>query len=108
LVLSYPEPPLSDGPVVLRRWTEGDLGCVEEASRDPDIPEGTTVPATFTPAEGHAWIERQWGRVDKGEGLSLAIAVAASGEALGAVVLMLRRQPLTAAHRPDRVVTPRH
>lgn len=94
-LLSYPDPPLTDGAVVLRRWAEGDIGCVEEASRDPRIPEGTTVPAIFTVAEGLAWIERQWGRADNGEGLSLAITDASSGEALGAVVLMFRRQPGT-------------
>jgi hypothetical protein len=93
--LSYPDPPLTDGAVMLRRWAESDLGCVEEASRDPHIPEGTTVPARFTAAEGLAWIERQWGRADNGEGLSLAITEAGSDEALGAVVLMFRRQPAT-------------
>jgi len=93
--LSYPDPPLTDGTVVLRRWAEGDIGCVEEASRDPHIPEGTTVPAIFTVAEGLAWIERQWGRADNGEGLSLAIADASSGEALGVVALLFRRQPGT-------------
>jgi [ribosomal protein S5]-alanine N-acetyltransferase len=95
-LLSYPDPPLTDGVLVLRRWTESDIGCVEEASRDPDIPSGTTVPASFTPAEGLAWIERQWGRADKGEGLSLAIADAGSSEALGNINLLFRRQPLTA------------
>ena len=94
-LLSYPDPPLTDGTIVLRRWEEGDIGCVEEASSDPRIPEGTTVPATFTPAEGLAWIERQWGRADNGEGLSLAVAHAGSGEAVGLVVLLLRRQPAT-------------
>jgi RimJ/RimL family protein N-acetyltransferase len=93
--LSYPDPPLTDGTVLLRRWGESDIGSVEEASRDPRIPEGTTVPATFTEAEGLAWIERQWGRADKGEGLSLAIADASSGEALGVVVLLFRRRPGT-------------
>jgi len=88
---SYPDPPLTDGTVLLRRWARSDIGCVEEASRDPRIPEGTTVPARFTVAEGAAWIERQWGRAESGEGLSLAIADAGSGEALGAVVQMLRR-----------------
>jgi [ribosomal protein S5]-alanine N-acetyltransferase len=95
VLLSYPDPPLTDGAVVLRRWAESDIGCVEEASRDPRIPEGTTVPASFTVADGLAWIERQWGRADNGEGLSLAIADAGSGEALGAVVLLFRRQPGT-------------
>jgi ribosomal-protein-alanine N-acetyltransferase len=70
----------------------GDLPCVEDASRDPDIPNGTTVPRTFTPAEGSAWIERQWGRLEHGQGISLAVADAGSGEALGAAVLMVRAQ----------------
>lgn len=94
-LLAYPDPPLTDGTVVLRRWEESDIGCVEEASSDPRIPEGTTVPATFTVVDGLAWIERQWGRADNGEGLSQAIADAGSREALGAVVLMFRRQPGT-------------
>jgi ribosomal-protein-alanine N-acetyltransferase len=94
-LLSYPDPPLTDGTVVLRRWAASDIGCVEEASRDPRIPEGTTVPAKFTVADGLAWIERQWGRAENGEGLSLAIADAGSGEAVGVVVLLFRRQPGT-------------
>jgi len=93
--LSYPAPSLTDGVVLLRRWADSDIGCVEEASLDPDIPEGTTVPAQFTPAEGLAWIERQWGRADNGEGLSLAITDADSTEALGAIVLLFRPQPGT-------------
>ena len=90
-LLAYPDPSLTDGVVVLRRWARDDLGCVEEATQDPDIPKGTTVPATFTPAEGLAWIERQWSRHDDGTGLSQAIADAASNEALGAGVLMARQ-----------------
>jgi RimJ/RimL family protein N-acetyltransferase len=90
-LLSYPEPPLTDGVVALRRWAQDDLACVEEATEDPDIPRGTTVPAVFTPAEGLAWIERQWSRHDEGTGLSQAIADAASNEALGAAVLMARK-----------------
>jgi RimJ/RimL family protein N-acetyltransferase len=93
LPLPYPDPPLADGVVLLRRWTLGDLDCVERASRDARIPEGTTVPARYDDAEGRAWIERQWSRAESGEGLSLAVADAATGEALGAAVLMLRPQP---------------
>ena len=96
-MLAYPDPPLTDGTVLLRRWREDDLGCVEEGSRDPEIPQGTTVPATFTPAEGRAWIERQWGRHQKGEGLSLAIARADSGDALGNINLLFRQQERSAA-----------
>ena len=74
-LLGYPDPPLTDGVVVLRRWARDDLGCVEEATHDPDIPRGTTVPATFAPAEALAWIERQWSRHDEGTGLSIVRAL---------------------------------
>jgi [ribosomal protein S5]-alanine N-acetyltransferase len=94
--LFYPEPPLRDEMIVLRRWEESDLTCVREASLDPYICEITSVPATFTVAEGLAWIDRQWRRLDNGEGLSQAIADVDSGEAVGAVVLMLQKQPQTA------------
>jgi RimJ/RimL family protein N-acetyltransferase len=93
-LLPYPDPPLTDGTVVLRRWTEHDLGCVEDASREGRIPQGTTVPVNYTVAEGLAWIERNLARAHNGTGLSQAIADAASNEALRAVVLM-SRQPGT-------------
>lgn len=50
-LLCYPEPALTDGVVLLRRWAESDIRCVQTASRDPSIARGTTVPATFTDAE---------------------------------------------------------
>ena len=65
-LIAYPDPPLADGIVALRRWTPDDLDCVEEATQDPAIPKGTTVPAVFTRAEGLAWIERQWLRQGQG------------------------------------------
>jgi ribosomal-protein-alanine N-acetyltransferase len=94
-LLPYPDPPLTDGVVMLRCWSERDLGCVEQAAHDPQIPEGTTVPESFSVAEGLGWIERQWGRADNGEGLSLAIADVPSDTAVGAVVLLFRAQPGT-------------
>ena len=96
-MLSYPHPPLTDGVVVLRTWADNDLACVEEASRDPVIPAGTTVPARYTEEEGRAWIERQWGRAANDEGLSLAVAELGSNEALGNINLLFRRQPDTVA-----------
>jgi [ribosomal protein S5]-alanine N-acetyltransferase len=95
--LHHPREDLTDGVVLLRQWSEADLGCVREASTDPRIPEWTTVPAAFTVEEGLAFIRRQWGRADSGEGLSFALADAATGEAMGLVVLMLEpRRPCVA------------
>jgi ribosomal-protein-alanine N-acetyltransferase len=92
VALTYPDPPLSDGTVRMRPWTEDDLGCVREAATDPRIPAGTTVPAVFTAAAGRAFVARQGSRVAQGEGVSLAVADGATDEALGLAVLMLRPQ----------------
>ncbi len=76
--LHYPAPDLTEGLTHLRRWTLNDVACIEEASADPRIPEGTTVPAVYEPEGGRAFIERQWSRLNNGEGLSLAIASSVS------------------------------
>ena len=90
--LRYPSPELSDGPTHLRQWSLDDIACIAEASTDSRIPEGTTVPATYSPDAGRAFIERQWSRFDNGEGLSLAISSSVTGTAIGLIVLTLRPQ----------------
>lgn len=91
IALDYPDPELRSALVHLRKWTFDDLACIEAAGTDPNIPQGTTVPARYTEAEGRAFIERQWGRQTSGQGLSLAITEAATGEAKGLVFLGLDR-----------------
>lgn len=93
-MLPYPDPPLEDGLVRLRRWEERDLACVRAAATDPRIPSGTTVPANYSEAEGMAFIERQWGRQCEGQGLSLAIEEAATRTAVGLIALLFRPEPL--------------
>jgi RimJ/RimL family protein N-acetyltransferase len=89
--LDYPDPPLSSPRLVLRRWSHDDLPCVEEASTDPEIPRGTTVPAAYSPEAGRQWIERQWARQTSGQGLSLAVENVETGTAVGLVFLGLRQ-----------------
>jgi ribosomal-protein-alanine N-acetyltransferase len=91
VVLAYPDPPLTDGIVTLRAWTEADLPLIAEVSRDPHIPEITTVPSPYGEESGREWLERQWGRATNDEGLSLAIADSESDEPLGALALLRRR-----------------
>jgi [ribosomal protein S5]-alanine N-acetyltransferase len=90
--LTYPDPDLADGVVRLRRWRETDIACIEAATADPGIPEGTTVPALYTLGAARAFIARQWQRAESGEGVSLAITVAASDEATGLLWLGIRPQ----------------
>lgn len=89
---TYPTPDLSDDMVRLRRWSERDLDCVEQAGRDIRIPIGTTVPAIFSREAGLGFIHRQWQRIENGEGISLAITEASTDRAVGLVFLGVRPQ----------------
>lgn len=88
--LGYPDPPLRDELVSLRPWAATDLETVVKASRDPYIPKVTSVPAPYTKGAGERWLARQEDRSTSGVGVSLAIAQAATDEAVGMVVLMRR------------------
>jgi [ribosomal protein S5]-alanine N-acetyltransferase len=91
--LEGPGPELDDGVVRLRGWQRRDLACVQAASEEGHIPEGTTVPVDFTEQAGLAYIERQQRRPQEGAGWALAIADSATGEAVGYAGLMVRPQP---------------
>lgn len=90
--LHYPTD-LADGVVRLRPWADGDVACVEQAARDPRIPDSTSVPARYTRAEGLAFVARQHERLASGQGVSVAIADHDTDEALGLVILQPRPQP---------------
>jgi len=94
--LPYPPEPLTDKHVVIRPWRESDLDCIREASADPEIPRGTTVPAAFSPDGGMAFIHRQWSRAAERVGVSQAIADAASDQAIGLIIVNMRPQPRVA------------
>jgi RimJ/RimL family protein N-acetyltransferase len=91
--LPYPDPPLSDGRIGLRSWREADVDCIRLAGTDPSIPKGTTVPATYSPAKGLAFIHRQWNRAQNCEGVSQAIVDLADDRAIGLMWVALRPQP---------------
>ncbi len=93
--LAYPDPELSDATVRLRPWDMSDLPCVEEASADPLLTEGTTVPLPYSDTEGRAFVLRQQSRLTDGTGLSLAIVDAERERAVGLAYLGLRQQPRT-------------
>lgn len=90
--LHDPDPELGDGVVTLRAWRLDDLVCVEEASRDPRIPRGTTVPVPFTVEAGREFIAHQQRRTAHWQGWSLAVTDP-TGTAVGAASLLLRPQP---------------
>jgi ribosomal-protein-alanine N-acetyltransferase len=83
--LRLPDPPLGDDRVLLRSWRVADLAVIELASRDPAITVGTSVPAPYSEAAGDAWLACQHAQREQRTGLSLAIADARTGQALGYV-----------------------
>jgi len=86
-----PEPPLTDGVVTVRPWSDADIAAVVAAGRDPVIPEMTTVTRDGTPDDARRFIARQRERVHDGGGIPLAIEENATGRAVGWI----------GANRPD-------
>lgn len=91
--LFYPDPEPTDGVVRLRQWLLTDIECVRRASADPSIPQGTSVPAVFTPEAGRSFIKRVRSRLENSEGVALALTNAGTDEAVGQVWIGVRPQP---------------
>ncbi len=72
--LRLPDPPLRDGRIRLRPWTEADLEPANRATQDPLIHRFTGVPASPTPEQTRAFFEAQPGLREAGAELTLAIA----------------------------------
>jgi [ribosomal protein S5]-alanine N-acetyltransferase len=86
--LSYPDPPLADGPVALRPWRDADLDVMVAICSDPDVARFTRVPDPYSAADARAWIDAQPGRLEAGEGVTFAITEGA-GAPVGSVGLRI-------------------
>lgn len=94
MLWQYPREPLVTAGVRIRPWcSPDDLACIEAAATDPDIPAGTTVPAVFSMAAGHAFLTRQHDRLTNGDGISQAVADAVTDQAVGLMYLDRRPEP---------------
>lgn len=89
--LPQPEPPLTDGVVTVRPWSDADIAAVVSAGRDPAIPEMTTITRDGTPDDARRFIARQRERALDGSGIPLAIAENTTGRTVGWI----------GANRPD-------
>jgi RimJ/RimL family protein N-acetyltransferase len=88
--LPAPDPPLTDGAVVLRRWREDDIEQIVRACQDPEIPRWTSVPDPYTEADARAWVAGdQLDEEPPGDLVSFAIASAEDdSELLGSIGVM--------------------
>lgn len=81
---------ISGAGVVLRAFRDDDIETVREASRDPLIPDLTTVPRDADRRGALAYVARQHRRLRSGAGYSFAIADTAD-HAIGQIGLWLVR-----------------
>ncbi len=93
MALTYPNPRLEDGVVLLRPWEEQDLALLERGSRDDYVAEIEHLPVPFDDEGGRKWIARQHAHMENGRGWTFAILELATGEAVGGVGLLFRHPP---------------
>jgi RimJ/RimL family protein N-acetyltransferase len=85
--LLYPDPPLSDGEILLRAMAEADLSAVVNACRDPEIVRFTKVPDGYTETDARAWRELSERQRRQGSGIVFLVISAARGELAGSIDL---------------------
>jgi RimJ/RimL family protein N-acetyltransferase len=91
--LEYPQPPLTDGVVLLRPWEERDLTILEEASRDDYIALIEHLPVPFSDSAGRTWIEAQHACLMDDCGWTFAVVDAETAEPVGGVGILFRHPP---------------
>ena len=84
--IPLPNPPLTDGEIVLRAWEPGDARAVTAACQDPEIPRWTVVPKHYTQRHARDFISGTAADLANGRELALAI-VDGDDRLLGAVGL---------------------
>ena len=84
--LAYPDPPLSDGVVALRPWTDADLDFIVAACQDAEIARfSPVIPVPYTEADALQWLETMDAVRLADGGFDLAVTRAADGAPLGAI-----------------------
>lgn len=84
--LPFPEPPLRDGRVSLRPWTDADLGELIAGATDPLVQHyRRSVPDDAE--EGQLWLAAGRAEREHGRALELAICAADDPAALGSIAL---------------------
>jgi RimJ/RimL family protein N-acetyltransferase len=82
--IPLPEPPLTDGEVLLRPWALADVPAVTAACQDPEIPRWTVVPYAYEERHAIEFIGRREEDLAAGRELALAI-VDRDDRVLGAI-----------------------
>ncbi len=92
-MITYPDPPLTDGDLLLRPWDETDLPLLERAASDDYVATIEHLPVPFSDDEGRAWIADQRKLLDDGRGWTFAIVERKTGETVGGIGIVFRHPP---------------
>ena len=86
-MIAPPDPPLSDGVVTLRPWSERDIPVlVALLDADPEITRWMdTIPQPYGEDDARGWVERTSGYWREGTGAQFAITDAENGAVLGGI-----------------------
>ena len=96
--LSFPDPPLRFGGIVLRPWRESDVPAIVAAGSDPPVARFIpTIPSPYTEEDARRWLESQAPSRLAGHGLEMAIADVANDEVLGAIAAHVNTLRLSAS-----------
>src|SRR4051794_15240019 len=91
--LPPPDPPLSDGVVLLRGWLETDVPQLVEACADPEIARWTAVADPYTEELAREWVAGVWSGArgePPGERVSVAVTEAADPARLSGSMGLMR------------------
>ena len=86
--IPLPDPPLTDGGLLLRYRSKADLDALVAALQDPEIPRWTNVPSPYTLDTAREFLALSEEQRLAGAHLNLLVSDAATGTLLGAVGLM--------------------
>ena len=71
--IALPNPPLTDGEIVLRAWQRSDAAAVTAACQDPELPRWTAVPDNYTRRHARDFISGTGADLASGRELALAV-----------------------------------
>jgi RimJ/RimL family protein N-acetyltransferase len=71
--IPLPNPPLTDGEILLRPWQPRDAPAVTAACQDPEIPRWTVVPHNYTERHARDFISGTVADLESGRELALAV-----------------------------------
>jgi RimJ/RimL family protein N-acetyltransferase len=83
--IALPDPPLSDGVVVLRPWRRADIDAIVELCSEELAARYTTVPSPYHRSDAEDWLAAQPARMRAGESAFFAITTADDDTAVGSI-----------------------